>query len=376
VNAPAHCSHRPPCPGCPRFGEPGIAPEAQALLDDLARRHELPPVPVVDGAHGGFRIRSRLAIRGRSASPKLGMFELDSHRIVHIPHCQVHHPLINEVAECVRRCLIEARVTTYSEAAHAGLARYLQVVIERSSSTAQVVMVGNCPTAAPLAPLLDLIRERLGARLHSLWFNANTAPHNTILGPRFERWCGPASVVERFGGTAIHYPPGAFGQSNLEIASCIIEHISLQLPSDAEVLELYAGVGAIGLSLLPTLRQLVLNEINADSLLGIQLGLAGLDPADAVRVRVLEGAAAAQELPPAQIVIADPPRRGLDRQIIDYLGSKTPERFIYVSCGVDSLRRDIDLLSATGRLRLTGLTAFNLLPFTLHVETVACFERC
>ncbi|HMH87033.1 MAG TPA: hypothetical protein VK523_00215, partial [Steroidobacteraceae bacterium] len=137
------CPHRPPCPACPRFGEPGIAASARGALESLARAHGLPEVSVVSGRTSGFRLRARLAIRGRLGSPKLGLFELGSHRVVHIPNCIVQHPLINRVAAVVRRALVEARVTCYSDGAHLGIARYLQVVVERSSQTAQVVIVAN-----------------------------------------------------------------------------------------------------------------------------------------------------------------------------------------------------------------------------------------
>ncbi len=229
----ASCPHRPPCPGCPRFGERGIAPAARGALDELARAHDLPEVEVISGQTAGFRLRARLAIRGRLGSPKLGLFELGTHRVVHIPHCSVQHPLINHVAAVVRRALVDARVTSYSEKAHLGHARYLQVAVERSSQSAQVVIVANSATPAPLAASFDLIRERLGSKLHSLWFNANQERSNTILGPDFQHWCGPASVVERFGGAAVHYPPGAFGQNNLDIAQEIIEHVRAQIPQGA-----------------------------------------------------------------------------------------------------------------------------------------------
>ena len=117
-----------------------------------------------------------------------------------------------------------------------------------------MVLVANSPTVEPLARCLDLIRERLGGELHSLWFNAHCERSNTILGPEFQNWCGPASVTERFGGAAVHYPPGAFGQNNLDIAERIVEHVRAQVPEGARVTEFYAGVGAIGLSLLPASR--------------------------------------------------------------------------------------------------------------------------
>ena len=332
---------------------------------------------MVAGATSGFRLRARLAIRGRRGSPKLGLFQLGTHRVVHIPNCSVQHPLVNRVAAVVRRALVDADVIPYSETAHLGLARYLQVVVERGSQSAQVVLVGNCPTVEPLAACLDLIRERLGNDLHSLWFNAHCERSNTILGPEFQNWCGPASVIEHFGGAAVHYPPGAFGQSNLDIAERIVEHVRAQVPEGACVAEFYAGVGAIGLSLLPRVREIRMNEVSPHSLQGMALGLAGLDPASRIKVEIVPGPAgeACLAASGADVVIADPPRRGLDRELLEYLGERPPELFVYVSCGLESFLADTVRLTSRGQLRLRGLTAFNLMPFTEHVETVACFER-
>jgi 23S rRNA (uracil1939-C5)-methyltransferase len=371
------CPHRPPCPGCPRFGEHGIAAAAQGTLDELARTHGLPEVSVISGETAGFRHRARLAIRGHLGSPKLGLFELGTHRVVHIPNCSVHHPLINRVAAVVRRALVEARVTSYSDKAHLGVARYLQVVVERSSQSAQVVIVANSPTAEPLAACFDLIRERLGGELHSLWFNANCERSNTILGPDFQNWCGPVSVAERFGGAAVHYPPGAFGQSNLEMAQRIVEHVHGQIPEGARVAEFYAGVGVIGLSLLPQASEMRMNELSPHSLHGLELGLAELDAANRGRIAVVPGPAGAARFAAsgAEVVIADPPRKGLDPELCEYLGEHPPERFVYVSCGLESLLNDAARLISYGKLRLGALTAFNLFPFTGHVETVARFER-
>jgi tRNA/tmRNA/rRNA uracil-C5-methylase (TrmA/RlmC/RlmD family) len=337
----------------------------------------LPGVPVVSGATSGFRLRARLAIRGRLGSPRLGMFQLGTHRLVHIPNCSVQHPLINRVAAVVRRALVDTEMTSYSEAAHRGLARYLQVVVERSSQTAQVVLVANSPTVEPLATCLDLLRERLGNELHSLWFNAHCERSNAILGPAFRNWCGPASVIERFGGAAVHYPPGAFGQSNLDIAERIVAHVRAQVPVGARVAEFYAGVGAIGLSLLARAGAIRMNEVSPHSLQGLALGVAALDPADRARVEVVPGPAgeACLAASGADVVIADPPRKGLDRELAVYLREHPPERFLYVSCGLESFRDDTALLTSGGKLRLRDLSAYNLMPFTEHVETVACFER-
>jgi len=393
------CPHRPPCSGCPRFGEWGIAFDACGTLNSLAATHGLPPVEIESGALSGFRHRARLAIRGRVGSPKIGLFELGSHRVVHIPDCRVQHPLINRVAEVVRGALVATRLTAYSERTHLGLVRYLQVVIERCSQSAQVVLVVNRAEdgvasedaavasadatvasadadAAGLARCIELIRARLGAALHSLWLNFNTEQTNRILGDTFRHLSGPEAVSDNFGGAEVFYPPGAFGQSNPEIATRIIAHVRSQIVPGSRVAELYAGVGAIGLSLLERAGELRMNEVADQSLHGLELGTARLDVAARAKVSVVPGAAAEARgmIADADVVIADPPRKGLDAGLTEELVAHPPPRFVYVSCGLDSLVRDTALLTS-GPWRLDSLRAFNLIPYTEHVETVACFSR-
>jgi tRNA/tmRNA/rRNA uracil-C5-methylase (TrmA/RlmC/RlmD family) len=371
------CPHRPPCPGCPRFAEPGIDPQVRALLDQIAGDHGLPSVAVTGGVAEASRLRARLAIRGRRDQPKLGLFEAGTHRIVTIPSCSVQHPLINQVAAEVRHALVETGVPPYSDLAHAGLARYLQVVVERGSQAAQVVLVGNTPDAQALAACLDRIRERLGDRLHSLWFNAQTLRGNAVLGADFTHWHGPRAVIEHFGGPAIHFPPGAFGQGNLDMAERIIDDLRAWIPPGASVAEFYAGVGAIGLSLLGGIGELRLNEVSPGSLAGLELGREALPDELRARTRVFAGPAEVHPdmLDGADVVIVDPPRRGLDPALRERLAMRPPARLLYVSCGPEAFARDASLLTGTGSLRLVRLTAYDQMPWTGHVETVGVFER-
>jgi tRNA/tmRNA/rRNA uracil-C5-methylase (TrmA/RlmC/RlmD family) len=203
-----------------------------------------------------------------------------------------------------------------------------QVVIVANSATADALgrVLRFDPRAARLRAAQLVVQRQLRARQHH---------------PRsdFQNWCGPASVVERFGGAAVHYPPGAFGQNNLDIAQDIIEHVRAQIPQGARVAEFYAGVGAIGLSVLARVREIRLNEVNPHSLHGLELGLAQLDPAVRAKITVVPGTAGAACLAAsgAQVVIADPPRKGLDPELTEYLSEHPPERFVYVSCGLESL---------------------------------------
>ena len=371
------CPHRPPCPGCPRYGEPGVARTALARLAALASGAGLPPPSATRGAPFGYRLRARLVVRGRASSPKLGIFEAGTHRVVDIPRCRVHHPLVNRVAAAARDAIRAARTRPYAERTHAGDLRAIQVVVERASQTAQVVLVGNAAEPRALEPLADALVASLGAALHSLWWNGQPARSNAILGPHWHRWRGPEAVREAIGRADVFFPPGAFGQSHLALADSIVERIHGWVPSGRRVAELYAGCGPIGLGLLARSSAVALNEQSEGGLRGLALGLAARPAAERARARIAPGAAgevAAELLAGADVAIVDPPRKGLDAAALAALSAAPPAMLAYVSCDLDSFERDAAALLSGGRLRLAELAAYDLVPNTEHVETLARFE--
>jgi tRNA/tmRNA/rRNA uracil-C5-methylase (TrmA/RlmC/RlmD family) len=230
-------------------------------LTVLCQESELPPPPVVESAPFGYRHRARLAVRGRAASPKVGIFQEGSHRIVDIPRCLVHHPLVNEVAAAVKAAVRRTGISPYADRAHRGLLRAVQVVVERQSRRAQVVLVANDVSPGSLAPLTTEIARSLGEQLHSLWWNGNPPRTNVILGPFWHRWSGPPALGENVNGARVFFPPGAFGQANLPLFERLVVQAAGWVPDAARVLEFHAGCGAIGLGLLPRVAHLALNEV-------------------------------------------------------------------------------------------------------------------
>lgn len=330
-----------------------------------------------EGPRTGFRHRVRLSVRGRAGNPKIGIFEAGTHRVVHIPSCAVQHPLINDVVSTTRQCLAELKVAPYSDSAHLGTVRALQVVVERSTQTAQVVVVTRTESRTELEPLFRALVDRLGKRLHSLFWNTNPERTNTVLGDTFVKIAGPDAVAERFDGVDVHFPPGAFGQNNLPLFEALGRRVRSFVPEGSAVLELYAGVGAIGLPLSDRVTRLDVNEIAPHSLEGLRLGIAGLPPSLAGRVHVHAGPAmsAAPLLSRSDVVIADPPRKGLDAELVESLRAAPPRRLVYVSCGLASFLTQAERLLEPGQLVLSSLEAFALFPYTEHVETLAVFDR-
>jgi 23S rRNA (uracil1939-C5)-methyltransferase len=356
---------------------PGIESPASERLAALAARAGLALERSQVGSPLGFRTRARLAVRGRAASPKVGIFQTGTHKIADIPRCGIHHPAVNEVATALRAAVRAAGVEPYADRPHRGVLRYLQVAVERASGRAQVVLVGNCETSEPLAPVFAALERALGPRLQGLFWNGNSEPGNAILGPRWERIAGEEALRETVGEIDVFHPPGAFGQSHPELFESLALHARTAVPDGARVLELYAGAGAIGLGLLARAASVELNELSGHGLRGLELGIAARPDAERARASIAPGDAVrhAGRVAHADAVVADPPRRGLDRAVRDALVAAPPTTFVYVSCGLDSFLADAAALLDSGRFSLRSLDTYALFPYTPHVETLAVFAR-
>jgi 23S rRNA (uracil1939-C5)-methyltransferase len=287
----------------------------------------------------------------------------------------VHHPVVNRVAAQVRDALARHRVPTYSDAGHAGLARYLQVAVERETERAQVTLVTNDTSVSQVAPVLAELATLIGDTLQGLWWNGNAERTNTILGPYWEHVAGERYVQDLSGNARIFYPPSAFGQSNLDLAMQLAAEVRALVEPGQRVAELYAGVGAIGLGLAESASALHLNELGEGSLEGLNAGIAALAEEHRRKVSVHAGTAGdcASVVEAADIVIVDPPRKGLDPALLAELCRRPPARLVYVSCDVGSFERDCEPLQRA--LPLRSLAAYDLFPHTEHLETLAVFER-
>ena len=118
----------------------------------------------------------------------------------------------------------------------------------------------------------------------------------------------------------------------------------------------------------------VLPESDAAAVKNARQNLSDCPQAKFLKADVAQ-AASAGDLPPARLVIADPPRAGLAREVIAFLaGDSGAERFAYVSCDPATLARDLALLTGGG-WQLENLRAFDAFPMTHHVECVATLVR-
>ena len=172
---------------------------------------------------------------------------------------------------------------------------------------------------------------------------------------------------------------GGFWQVHPAAADTLSEAVVAALepkPGDT-ALDLYAGAGLFAGVLAPLVgADGSVTAIESDAA-AVRDARANLDvyPWVAVHRNDVALAVADRGLPQARLVVADPPRAGLAREVVDYLtGASGAERFAYVSCDPATLARDLGLLIAGG-WRVDGLRAFDAFPMTHHVECVVTLSR-
>jgi tRNA/tmRNA/rRNA uracil-C5-methylase (TrmA/RlmC/RlmD family) len=190
---------------------------------------------------------------------------------------------------------------------------------------------------------------------------------------------GRPYLAERAAGRLWQVSADGFWQVHPAAASTLSEAVVAALepkPGDT-VLDLYCGAGLFAGAVAPL--------VGADgAVTGIESDAAAVRnarqnlsdcPWAAFRQADVARAASAADLPPARLVIADPPRSGLARELVDHLiGDTSAERFAYVSCDPATLARDLALLTAGG-WHLADLRAFDAFPMTHHVECLATLTR-
>ncbi|MDD9966583.1 MAG: hypothetical protein OXR73_10180 [Myxococcales bacterium] len=345
----------------------------QRFAEEASARFAAVPI----GTAAGYRHRARLAVRGRAASPKLGLFQAGTHRIVDIPACLVHHPRINAVADAVKAAVRESGFSPYADGPHRGLIRYVQVMLDAAAEHVQLVVVTNSDVPEDVSALWPLLQDRLGASLQGLFWNGHPTRDNAVLGSHWQRIAGEPALGETICGTRVFFPPDAFAQNNPAVYRQIVAQVGSWVPDGSDLVEFYAGVGAIGLSQSTRARSVVFNELGEGSLRGLSMGIEALPKAAASRTRIHSGRAGehANLVAQATTVVVDPPRKGLDTELLDALCEAPPrlQTLIYLSCGPKAWMEEARRLQPV--LPLREVIVHDLFPWTGHVEVLARFAR-
>ncbi len=376
------CEHHPACPGCSLLGLPyreQLELKRRAVESALYEFPELAgvEVPPVNPAPkiAGYRIQSKLVVSPGKDGPLLGLYRRGTHVVTDIRDCPMHHPLVGEALNRLAQALAEADIPIHDPARGATGVRYALI---RASAWERKVVVTLVSSAMPLSRIGELVwRLRLALPLASLYLNVNRTSGNVILGPESIRMWGAESLSERYGRLLLAAGPTSFVQANPAQAGRIYRIIAQKaaLSAASAAVDLYCGVGGISLALAACGAPVTgIEEVpEAVKFAKLNASANGITSARFVCAQV-ERRLTEPLLRAAEVVTANPPRKGLGEQVLSRLSACAARRLLYLSCWPPSFARDAAALAQAG-FGLREIHLFDMMPQTDHVEILGVFRR-
>ena len=355
------CPHARPggCGGCDwqhatlpaqRALKAAVISQQLRRLAGVDRPVTVEPLPGDDDGFG-WRTRVQFAVRDDGVA---GLRAHRSHRVIGVRDCLIAHPAIAGLDVTRRRWPGVASVEALVGADPAERALIITTAAKQAAGTG---------TAHRSVPIDEITAESVLRRA----------------GHRLTPMRGRGYLRQRAAGREWRVSAGAFWQVHPGAADAFAEAMLAALrpePGDA-ALDLYCGAGLFAGVLAPAVGPdgtVTGVEAEPSAVRDARHNLREWPWARVHRGDVGE-VLGRGGLPAARIVVADPPRAGLAREVIEHLsGAGEAERFAYVSCDPATLARDIGLLQARG-WTLTDLRAFDAFPMTHHVECVAALSR-
>jgi 23S rRNA (uracil1939-C5)-methyltransferase len=322
----------------------------------------------------GYRNKGKYVAGHSGDHLVLGAYAPRSHDVVDTLGCRVVAPIIDEVATWVRGAAERVGLAPYDERNRTGQLRY--VIIREALGDVMVVLV-----AAPRTPRakLDGVAAALGRHpaVHSLVVVENDRRDGAIVpsGTSATVLLGHGHLVEHLAGVPVEVGAGEFLQVNRAQATAMYARVAelAEAGPGTQAIDLFAGLGGIGLTLARAGAAVIAVEIDRDAVAQLRRAAqrAGLPfTAIAGDVGDIRGQLGARP----DVVVVNPPRKGLTGGARAFLAELAAPTVIYVSCGPDALGRDLIALARHGYTP-DAIEPFDLMPGTAQVETLVRLRR-
>ena len=325
----------------------------------------------------GYRNKAQYPVAIKKGRAYAGFFRAGTHDVVENRRCLILPEETDRVKDIVMDYVNQYRVSVYDEAQHKGLLRHIYVRRGPVSGQVLVCLVVNGRKLPRIEALTDRLKAVPG--FTTLVLSVNTKKGNAVLGDEFITLYGPGYIEDTLCGLNFRLSPRSFYQVNHHQAQRLYEAAIFQaeITKNDTVLDLYCGVGTITLAMAGAAGKVIGVEV---------IPQAVEDARDNAKRNGIENAeffcgdagSAALELEKqgikADVVVVDPPRKGLNADTIEALARFAPRRIVYVSCDPATLARDVALLKERGYTLKNALAA-DLFPRCAHVESVCTLVR-
>jgi 23S rRNA (uracil747-C5)-methyltransferase len=352
-------------------------PRARQLSDKEAHARSLVPSPVwlptVAGPESGFRNKAKMAVGGTAAAPTLGILDRDLVG-VDLRDCGLHSPGLVAALEVVAAFVTRADLTPYDVSTRRGELKHVLLTESPDRELMLRLVVRSTADEARVRKHLPWLLEALPS-LRVVTLNVQPAHAAVLEGDREIVLTDESRLPMRLAtGVTLRLGPRSFFQTNTAIAEALYEQARRwvgALPDIRTAWDLYCGVGGFALHLAAPGREVLGVEVSADAIeaataTAAELGVA----ADFVAADATAYALGAETVP--DLVVVNPPRRGIGADLAGWLEASGVRHVFYSSCNAESLARDLALMPS---LRPVEARVLDMFPHTTHYEVLVRLSR-
>lgn len=390
VPGPGHiqpdCPVYRPCGGC-CFRHLDYQTEAQAkegfVVDAFRRLGGFDALPVLPLLTGPLIDRYRNKVQfpvgyDRAGNVTFGFYAGRSHRLVPCRDCLLQPEALNDIAAAVCAFLQEHHIPLYDEETHKGLVRHIFLRQGWHSGQVLLCLVVNGHKLPHAQQFCEEMTVRF-PQIKTIVLNVNRQKTNVITGDECIPLFGSGFIEDTMCGVPVKLGPLSFYQVNTPVAErlyAVAREFAALRPDDT-LLDLYCGMGTIGLSMAADCKALVGVEIVPEAVESAKTNASAMNVQNARFLCADAGQAAAQlaaEGLTPQVICLDPPRKGCDAATLDAVLDMAPRRVVMVSCNASTAARDCRYLADRGYQPLK-VQPVDLFPRTKHVECVVLLAR-
>ncbi|RXT58167.1 23S rRNA (uracil(1939)-C(5))-methyltransferase RlmD [Lacticaseibacillus chiayiensis] len=321
----------------------------------------------------GYRNKAQVPVRMVNGELQTGFYKKHSHDLVPIEDFLIQDPKIDHAIVVVRDLLRKYKVPAYEERTNRGVVRNIMVRRGRATHQMMIVLVSR---TWQLPHLKDIVEEMTLAlpEVTSVVVNLNDKRTNVILGRKSKTIYGQDYLLDKLLGSEFQISPVSFYQVN-PVQTEVLYTQTIEaagLTGKETVIDAYSGIGTISLTMARHAKHVYGVEVVESAVRDAQAN-AARNHIKNVTFEVGKAEDVIQKWKdadlPVDVLMVDPPRKGLDKSFIDAVGYMKPPKIVYVSCNPATLARDLQLLTGFGYTP-KQTQPVDMFPQTQHIESI------
>ncbi len=378
--AEIHCPHYGKCGGCDSLHidyEEELRFKLSKVNDCLGRigKQSVMADEIIGSENiSYYRNKAILAVGELDGQAVAGFYRERSHQIIPISGCLLQDDLSRSASAAVTDFMNRHKIPAYNEQNGKGIVRHIFTRRAVNSNDKMLCIVAKKGFGDKTQALVEYLKAQCPG-ITSIVLNINKSSGNTVLSGDFYTLWGKDFITDTLCGHSFEIAPQAFFQINPPQAERLYNKALeyTQLSKDELAFDLYCGAGTISLCLAEKAGNVIGAEIVPEAIENAKENALKNGIRNVKFICTDAGKAALmlheQGLKP-DVVVVDPPRKGMYEDAVKAVASMSPQRIVYVSCDPATLSRDILRFESLG-YKLSKVSAVDMFPRTKHVEAVA-----